>query len=284
VGQVLVFLVLGTVVYAIIESGRLGWTSPVILGLLVVAVLALVGLIAYEPRRVDPLLELGLFRSVPFVSALVIAIAALCGFGSFLFLTTQYLQEIRGMTPVQAGLSLLPTGVMIMMVSPISGRIVASRGPRLPLLVSGVALALAGLASLWLTPSTPLAAVLAIYLLFGVALAASAAPITNTAVSGMPRSMAGVAASVASSGRQTGTTLGVAIAGATVSSAVGLGGSTFTTAEHPVWWLYGALGGAVVILGLLSTGQWALKTAARAVELFERVDRGREHRVQVAER
>src|SRR6266540_1540568 len=60
VGQTLVILVLGSVVYAIIESNRLGWTSPVILGLLAVAVLGALGILGYEPRRVDPLLELRL--------------------------------------------------------------------------------------------------------------------------------------------------------------------------------------------------------------------------------
>jgi EmrB/QacA subfamily drug resistance transporter len=275
VGQVLVILMLGTVVYAIIESGRLGWTSPTILILLAVAVLAVAGLVGYEPRRADPLLELRLFRSVPFASALVIAIAALVGFGSFLFLTTQYLQEVRGMTAVIAGLSLLPAGAMIAVVSPISGKIVGARGPRGPLLVSGATLAAGALASLWLTPTTPLPAVLAIYLLFGVALATSAAPITNTAVSGMPRSMAGVAASVASAGRQTGTTLGVAIAGTTVSSSIGHGGIAFTTAEHGVWWLAAGLGIVVVVLGVVSTSPPALRSAARAAALFEEVDRGR---------
>ncbi|HEY1322053.1 MAG TPA: MFS transporter, partial [Streptosporangiaceae bacterium] len=62
VGQTLVVLLLGSVVFAIIESSRLGWTSPVILGLLAVAVLSALGILSYEPRRADPLLELRLFR------------------------------------------------------------------------------------------------------------------------------------------------------------------------------------------------------------------------------
>ncbi|MFC0540705.1 DHA2 family efflux MFS transporter permease subunit [Kutzneria chonburiensis] len=279
VGQVLMVILLGAVVYATIESARLGWTSPTILSLLAVAVVAMVGLIVYEPRRTDPLLELRLFRSVPFTSALVIALAALCGFGSFLFLTTQYLEEVRGMTAVTAGLSLLPAGAVIVVVSPISGRVVGSRGPLGPLLVSGAALALGGLASLWLTPTTPLVAVLAIYLLFGLSIATSAAPITNTAVSGMPRSMAGVAASIASVGRQTGTTLGVAIAGVTVSSAVGDKGTAFTTAEHGMWWLAIGLGVTIVVLGIVSTSAGARRTAERAAALFEEVDRAGERQV-----
>ena len=77
VGQLLVILVLGSVVYAIIESGSLGWTSPLILGLLAVAVLGVVGILGYEPRRADPLLELRLFRSVPFSAAILMALFGL---------------------------------------------------------------------------------------------------------------------------------------------------------------------------------------------------------------
>ena len=141
-------------------------------------------------------------------------------------------------------------------------------------MVAGAALALGGAASLWLGPATPLPAVLAIYLLFGIFLGTVNPPITNTAVSGMPRSMAGVAASLASTGRQTGTTLGVAIAGTIVGSALARGGTAYTRAEHGVWWLVLGLGVGILVLGLLSTGRWALDTAGRAAALFEEVDRG----------
>jgi hypothetical protein len=88
--------------------------------------------------------------------------------------------------------------------------------------------------------------------------------------------MAGVATSLASAGRQTGTTLGVAIAGTIVGSALARGGTAFTGAEHGVWWLVLGLGVGVLLLGLLSTGRRALDTAARAAALFEEVDRGAE--------
>jgi len=276
VGQTLMILMLSGVVYAIIESNRLGWTSPVILGLLGVAVLSALGILGYEPRRIDPLLELRLFRSVPFSSAILMALFALCGFSAFLFVTTQYLQDVRGMSALTAGLCLLPVGVLVVVLSPFTGRLVGARGSRLPLVVSGVALAFGGGASIWLVPDTPLPAVLAIYLLFGMFLATVNPPITNTAVSGMPRSMAGVATSLASAGRQTGTTLGVAISGTIVgsASASARGGTAFTSAEHGVWWLVLGLGVGILALGLLSTGRWALDTAARAAALFEGVDTG----------
>ncbi|MEV1247372.1 MFS transporter [Nonomuraea sp. NPDC049750] len=274
VGQTLVILVLGSVVYAIIESGSSGWTSPVILGLLAVAALGVLGILGYETRRADPLLELRLFRSVPFSSAILLALFALCGFGAFLFVTTQYLQDVRGMSALTAGLCLLPVGGLVVVLSPLTGRVVGARGPRLPLVVAGAALALGGGASLWLVPATPLPAVLAIYLLFGVFLGTVNPPITNTAVSGMPRSMTGVAASLASTGRQTGTSLGVAISGTIVGSSVAHGGTAFTGAEHGVWWLVLGLGVGVLALGLLSTGRWASETAGRAAALFEGMDRG----------
>jgi MFS family permease len=253
---------------AIIESRWWGWTSPVILGLLAVAALGVLGILGYEPRRVDPLLELRLFRSVPFSAAILMALWALCAFSAFLFVTTLYLQDVRGMSALTAGLCVLPVGVLIVVLSPGTGRLVGARGPRLPLVVSGAALALGGGASIWLGPATPLPAVLAIYLLFGIFLSTVNPPITNTAVSGMPRSMAGVAASLASAGRQTGTTLGVAISGTIVGSALARGPMAFTDAEHGVWWLVLGLGVGILVLGLLSTGRWALDTAGRAAALF----------------
>jgi EmrB/QacA subfamily drug resistance transporter len=279
VGQVLMVALLGGVVAAIIESGRLGWTSPVTGGLLAVAALAAAGIGVYEPRRADPLLELRLFRSVPFSSAIVMALLALCGFGAFLFVTTQYLQEVRGLSALAAGLCLLPVGAVTLLLSPRTGRLVGTRGPRLPLLIAGAALALGGAVSLGLGPATPLLAVLGAYLLFGVFLGTVNPPITNTAVSGMPRSMAGVATALASAGRQTGTSLGVAISGTIVGAALARGGTVrdstaFTSAEHGVWWMVTGLGAGLFMLGLVSTGRWARGTARTAAALFPGVDQG----------
>jgi EmrB/QacA subfamily drug resistance transporter len=235
VGQILVVVALGGVVSAIIESRRFGWTSPVILSLLAAAVLAVVGILRYEPRRAGPLLELRLFRSAPFSGAVLISLFGLCGFGAFLFVTTQYLQGARGQSPLVAGLSLLPVGIAVAVVSPLTGRLVAARGPRLPLVTAGIALAAGGGASLWRGPGTPLPAVLATYLLFGIFLGAVIAPVTTTALAGMPRSMAALATSVPSAARQTGTALGVAVSGALV-------------AGPAVWWLILGLGLGVSVL------------------------------------
>lgn len=77
-------------------------------GAFVASAAALVLLIGWERRRADPLIELRVFRSVSFTGALVIAVCAFACLGGFLFLTTLYLQDVRGLTVWQAGLQLIP--------------------------------------------------------------------------------------------------------------------------------------------------------------------------------
>ncbi|MEU4195759.1 MFS transporter [Kribbella sp. NPDC026611] len=264
VGQLLVVLLLGGIVSAIIESEKHGWGTPLVLGLLAVAAASAAALIAYERRREQPLLELALFRSVPFSSAVLIALFAYCGFGAFLFITTLYLQSVRDLSALSAGLCLLPVGALIVVFSPLTGRVVGSRGPRPPLVVAGTALTLGAAALLLIGTTTPLPAVLAVFLFFGVFLGTVNPPIVNTAVSGMPASMTGLAASVASVGRQTGISLGVAIAGSIVGSRATTDPQAFTRSAHIVWWPVIGMGLAVLALALLSTSRWAQRTV-RAV-------------------
>ncbi|CAM5627019.1 hypothetical protein SALBM217S_00023 [Streptomyces griseoloalbus] len=97
------------------------------------------------------------------------------------------------------------------------------------------------------------------YVLFGVGFGLVNAPITNTAVSGMPTDQAGVASAVASTSRQLGQTLGVAVLGAVLAAGVGASSyaDTFVTASRPGWWILAACGAVVLVLGALTTGPWA---------------------------
>jgi hypothetical protein len=94
-------------------------------------------------------------------------------------------------------------------------------------------------------------------------------PITNTAVSGMPAAQAGVAAAVASTSRQVGTTLGVAVVGAVAGgSLAGALGKGFAAATHASWWIIVALGFAVLVLGAVTTTRWADDTARATADRF----------------
>jgi EmrB/QacA subfamily drug resistance transporter len=264
VGQVLVMVLLSTVTFGIIEAPSRGWSSAVILAAFSASGVALLALLAYEPRREDPLVDLRFFRSIPFASSIVISVAAFAAFGGFLFLNTLYLQDVRGLSPVHAGLATLPTAVMTMVASTLSGRIVGRRGPRLPLLISGVCFVSACALLVGIDPATPWAQLLAAYVLFGLGFGFVNAPITNAAVSGMPRAQAGVASAIATTSRQFGQTLGVAVVGAIVTSRVGESvHDNLSTASSPAWWTLTACGGVVLLLGLMATSGKAKASARR---------------------
>ena len=269
VGQVLMIVFLAALTYGIIELPSKGLSSPVILAAFSVALVGLVGFILYEPRRRDPLIDLRFFRSIPFASATITAVAAFAALGGFLFMNTLYLQEVRGLSPLEAGLDTLPMALMTMLASPVSGRIVGHRGPRLPLVVAGACLMTACAMLTGIDPVTPFTWLFAAYVVFGLGFGLVNAPITNAAVSGMPRAQAGVASAIASTSRQIGQTLGVAVCGALVTSRVG--GSVeggLATVSQTAWWVLAGCGAVVLLLGFVATSRWAIASAQRtAAEL-----------------
>jgi EmrB/QacA subfamily drug resistance transporter len=259
-GQLLVIVTLVTLTYGVIEGPSRGWGSPLIAATFAVGAAAAVTLVAVESRREQPLLEVRFFRSVPFSGASGIAVVAFGVLSGFLFLNTLYLQEGRGYSALHAGLLTLPMAAMICVFAPVSGRLVGSRGPRLPLVLAGLATA-AGLALLTrLSDATSLPYLLVSYVVLGIGCGLVNAPISNTAVSGMPNSQAGVAASVASASRQTGSALGVAITGSIVAGAPAAG---LASASHAAWAMLAVCGLVVAALGYASTTRRALATADR---------------------
>jgi EmrB/QacA subfamily drug resistance transporter len=245
-GQLLIIVLLTTLTYGVIEGPSDGWGSPVIVGMFALAAVAAVALVLVESRREQPLLEIRFFRSVPFSGASLIAVLAFGVLAGFLFLNTLYLQEGRGYSALHAGLLTLPMAAMIFVFAPVSGRLVASRGPRL-------------------SDSTSLPYLLACYVVLGLGCGLVNAPISNTAVSGMPNSQAGVAASVASASRQTGSALGVAITGSIVA---GVPASGLASASHAAWAVLAACSLGVAVLGYASTTRRALGTAMRVREML----------------
>ncbi len=270
VGQILVIAALASLTYAIIEGPETGWFSAQSVGTFALAAVATAGLVRYEQRRVDPLIELRFFRSAPFSGATLIAISAFAAFTGFLFVNTLYLQDVRHYSALDAGVCTLPMALAAFACSPLSARLLGNRGPRIPLFISGGCTLVSALVLTTLSSSTPLLLLLAVYGVFGVGFGFVNPPITFTAVSGMPNNQAGVAAAVASTSRQIGQALGVAVTGSILGAAVGSGiGLRLTSASHPAWWLIAGWGVVVLALGAASTGGWAQGTARRCAEQLE---------------
>jgi EmrB/QacA subfamily drug resistance transporter len=305
-GQSLILVTLAALTSAIIEGPNWGWGSTSVLGLLALAGGGVVGFLVVESRRREPLLDLRFFRSPPFSGASSIATLAFLILSGFLFLNTLYLQQVRGDSALMAGLATLPATVVIAFGSPLVGRVVAARGSRLPLTLSGLLLAAgAGVLALQQTGTSYLL-LAAGYVLLGLGFALVNPPITNTAVSGMPRAQAGVASAVASSSRQIGNVLGVAIIGSVVTSrfrvevtrlavarhlpagvthrllgasfgdlagsATGTGREVvrqgFSVASHTGWWIAAGAGLAITVIGAVTAGPRGRAAAARVAQDF----------------
>ncbi|MBO0769741.1 MAG: DHA2 family efflux MFS transporter permease subunit [Solirubrobacterales bacterium] len=272
IGQILMVAALASLTYGIIGGPSAGWTSAQTLSLGAVSLLAWIMLIHYELGRRQPLLEVRAFASAPLSGASASAIATYASFGGFLFLNTLYLQDVRHLSALAAGVRLLPMALATFVGAPLSGRVVGARGARLPLLCGGAALAVAGIMLTRLSAHTPYIYLAISYVLLGGGVGVLNPPITNTAVSGMPPTMAGVAAAVTSTSRQTGQTVGVAVLGALAGGGLAAVGPGFAHATHVAWWIVGGLGTVIFVLGGLTTTAWAQGTAQRAAARFGSAD------------
>ena len=152
----------------------------------------------------DPLIELRVFRSVPFSSALLITLCAFAGLGGFLFLTALYLQDARGLSVWQAGLWLLPLALGAAAAPPLTGRVLARHGARWPLVAGGAALAAGCLLLVPASPSAPGLLLAAAYIAFGAGYGMVNTVVFAAAVAGLPSAQAGVAGGISSAGGRLG--------------------------------------------------------------------------------
>jgi EmrB/QacA subfamily drug resistance transporter len=264
VGQGLIIVMLGSLIYAIIEGPTDGWRSPETLALFVLAAVTLAVFVAYEGRRTEPVLDPRFFRSAPFAGAVLTAISAFAAFGGFLFLATLYFQDVRDMSALVAGLHILPMATAMAVGAVVSSRILARSGGRLPLLIAGAGIAVGGLLLSGITTSWSTLHIVIAFAVFGLGSGMVNAPITQAAVSGMPIAQAGVASGIASTSRQIGVSLGVAVTGSILAANLhGPLQAGFVQASHADWLLLAGCGVAIMVLALVTNGQWALKTAAR---------------------
>lgn len=218
-GALLSLVGLGALVFGIIEGPERGWASGSVVGAFVVAVVGLVGFIAWERRTRHPMLPLDLFRDRRMsVGSAVVTAAFFVMFGLF-FLLTLYLQFVRGYSPLSAGLSTLPLAMMLVAVAPRSAALAEKVGTG-PVMAAGFVLVSAGFAVLALVGTDTSYLVLAISLvLLGAGMSLTAAPATGSIMSAVPSAKAGVGSAVNDTTREVGGALGIALLGS-ISSAV----------------------------------------------------------------
>ncbi|HEX4290159.1 MAG TPA: MFS transporter [Trebonia sp.] len=265
IAQILIVVLLAGLTAGTIEGPQQGWTSPLIVTCYAAAVVAAVAVTMVEWRRREPLIDPRFFASAPFSGAALLAVAAFAALAGFLFLNTLYLQTARGYSAIEAGLLILPMAATNALTARLSGRLVAAGRSRWALLIAGVAITAGSAVLITVGATAPVAELIVIYIVFGIGFGFVNPPISNTAVSGMPPAQAGVAASIASTCRQVGATLGVAVIGSMIAGHATAG---FITASHGGWAVVCGCGLAVLLIGLASTSGWARATARRTRELL----------------
>ncbi len=213
---------LGAVVLALVEGNSWGWGSARIVALFAIAAAALTAFVIVERRVEEPMVDFGFFRSKSFLGANLVAFIVSFAMLAMFFFLALYMQNIKGYSPLQAGVRFLPSTLVIVVVGPIAGRLSDRIGPR-PLMVGGL-IAVAG-SLFWqghLAVDTSFGFLIGAFMLMGLGMGLVMSPMSTAGMNAVEPAKAGVASGVLSMSRMVGGTFGVAVMGALIT---GLGKS-----------------------------------------------------------
>src|SRR3954468_22525054 len=208
---------LAALVLALVEGNSWGWGSPPILALFAVAAAGLVGFVVIEMRTRVPMVDFTFFRSRSFLGANLVAFVTTFAMLAMFFFLALYMQNIKGYSPLQAGVRFLPSTLIIIVAGPIAGRLSDRIGPR-PLMTGGLLLAAGSL--FWqsfLQVDTSYGFLAGSFVLMGLGMGLIMSPMSTAAMNAVDRTKAGVASGILSMSRMVGGTFGVAVLGALVS-------------------------------------------------------------------
>lgn len=234
-GQALLTGGLLLLVLALIRGNIDGWVSTRIVGELVGAGVLLGGFLLVEHRRRYPMMPLGLFRNPSFAGAQVAAFAISASFFAVFLYTTLYLQFVRHLSPIQAGLVYLPMSMLLFAVSGVSAQLLTRVSHR-TMIVAGLVLVAAGMATCTMAGLTSSwTAILPGLVLAGIGTGLFNPAVSAVAIGEVPPHQSGLAAGINDSFRYVGIAVGVAALGALIpaDSALGHGSPvTFVTGFH----------------------------------------------------
>ncbi|HME02397.1 MAG TPA: DHA2 family efflux MFS transporter permease subunit [Solirubrobacteraceae bacterium] len=259
-------------VFGLVRAQSLGWTSPEVMIALGAGALLVLAFIRFELRASEPMLPMSFFANRGFAVTNVVSMAMYFGmFGSIFFLS-QFLQNVLGNTPLQAGLKLLVWTGATMVVSPLAGFFSERYGSRL-FMVAGLglqAIALGWLAALaGVHDSYP--SMIGPFVLAGAGMALVFAPAANAVLSSVRTEQAGQASGATNAIRELGGVLGITVL-ATVFTSYGSYASSqaFVNGLIPAMWVgVAVLGAGALIAAVLPFSTRASTAAHAAAEAFD---------------
>jgi EmrB/QacA subfamily drug resistance transporter len=232
------------IVWGLVRANQQGWTSPEIVGTGVVLVVAFV---MYELRSKAPMLPIRYFRNATFSGANAASMFMFFGMFGSVFLLAQFFQTVQGLSPLDAGLRILPWTAMPILVAPTAGAL-SDRINGRTLMAIGLALQGAGL--LWIghvvTPTAPYSAFIVPFVLSGVGMGMFFAPVANVVLSSVGAREEGKASGANNAIRELGGVLGVTVLASIFAHWGGYtSGASFVAGLTPAI----TVGGAVVLAG-----------------------------------
>ncbi|MEU6504945.1 MFS transporter [Streptomyces sp. NPDC046942] len=207
-------------VWALIKAPTWGWGDGRTWTFIAASVLGFALFSLWETKVKEPLIPLALFRSVPLSAGVVLMVLMAIAFMGGLFFVTFYLQNVHGMTPVDAGLHLLPLTGMMIVGSPLAGAAITKLGPRIPLAGGMAATAIAMYGMSTLKEGTGSGVMSVWFALLGLGLAPVMVGATEVIVGNAPMELSGVAGGLQQAAMQIGGSLGTAVLGAVMASKV----------------------------------------------------------------
>jgi hypothetical protein len=252
-------------VFTVVEAAGVGWGSARTLGSFALGGALLTLFVAHERRTASPLLRLGILRSASLVRANLGAVSLFGGWVGFQFIATLYMQQLRGWSPIEAGLAILPSGVLVASIAPRLAPLISRFGVSRLILV-GLTATLA--AYLLFRPigldSGYIPAMLPTFLLAGLGFALAYGPLNIAATNGVAPKEQGIAAGLLNTSFQFGGALGLAIVTAVDNANRGAGQSQLAL-------LHGFRAAVVVSAVAAALGVAAFAARRRSPAAAERV-------------
>ncbi|MFI6471482.1 DHA2 family efflux MFS transporter permease subunit [Streptomyces sp. NPDC050516] len=248
------------IVYALIRGNPDGWTSTTVLTGLIAGTALLAGFVIHGMRSANPMLPMRLFRSRAFSAINAASLLMFVGMFGSIFLLSQFLQNVIGYSPTEAGLRMLPWTGMPMIAAPIAGFLSDRIGGR-PVVATGLALQAIGLGwfAVIISPDVSYGAQLPALIISGIGMGLYFAPAANLVMSSVRPSEQGIASGANNALREVGGALGIAVLASVFSAQGGYGSArAFVDGLGPALWVGAGVVAVAAASALLLPGRAAL--------------------------
>jgi EmrB/QacA subfamily drug resistance transporter len=264
-GLVIASAGLFAIVWGLVRANQQGWTSPEIIGTLTAGTVVMVAFVLYELRSRAPMLPIRYFRNRTFSGANAASLFMFFGMFGSVFLLAQFFQTVQGLSPLDAGLRILPWTAMPILVAPTAGALSDRINGRT---LMAIGLALQGIGLLWIghvvTPTAAYSAFIVPFILSGVGMGMFFAPVANVVLSSVSAREEGKASGANNAIRELGGVLGVTVLASIFAHSGGFAsGASFVAGLTPAI----TVGGGVVLAGAVVAALIPARRRTQTVEV-----------------